>query len=53
VTGQTDSPNFPTTPGAFQRAFAGSSDAFVAKISHTPTKTENEGHDNDDYGNDR
>jgi hypothetical protein len=34
VTGQTGSPNFPTTSGAFQPAFAGSSDAFVAKIRH-------------------
>jgi hypothetical protein len=32
VTGSTDSANFPTTPGAFQTAIAGSNDAFVAKI---------------------
>lgn len=32
VTGGTSSVDFPTTPGAFQTAFAGSSDAFVTKI---------------------
>ena len=39
VTGQTASPNFPTTPGAFQTANAGSNDAFVAKVGD---------HDDDD-----
>jgi beta-propeller repeat-containing protein len=37
VTGQTQSGNFPTTVGAFQAAFAGSSDAFVAKVNVTGT----------------
>jgi hypothetical protein len=32
VTGNTDSLNFPTTPGAFQTVIAASNDAFVAKI---------------------
>ena len=32
VTGVTSSPDFPTTPGAFQTAFGGYVDAFVAKI---------------------
>jgi hypothetical protein len=33
VTGETDSPGFPTTPGAFQPAFAGGpTDAFVTKL---------------------
>ena len=32
VTGNTVSDNFPTTAGAFQSAYAGSSDAFVAKL---------------------
>jgi hypothetical protein len=32
VTGQTDSTNFSTTPGAFRTALAGGNDAFVAKI---------------------
>jgi hypothetical protein len=39
VTGQTDSVTFPTTPGAFQTAFRGTSpldsDAFVTKLSLT------------------
>src|SRR5258708_20355446 len=34
VTGQTDSPNFPTTIGAFQTTFAGG-DAFVMKVDPT------------------
>jgi hypothetical protein len=38
VTGETGSPNFPTTPGAFQPAFGGGSgDAFVAKLNPTGT----------------
>ncbi len=32
VTGRTLSPNFPTTPGAYDRTFAGSFDAFLARI---------------------
>ena len=32
LTGSTSSADFPTTPGAFQTMFGGSSDAFVAKI---------------------
>ncbi len=41
VTGQTESGNFPTTKGAFQRIFSGKSDAFIAKFLFpipTPTK---------------
>jgi hypothetical protein len=33
VTGQTDSTNFPTTPGAFQTTNGGDLDAFAAKIT--------------------
>ncbi|MBI3292937.1 MAG: SBBP repeat-containing protein, partial [Elusimicrobia bacterium] len=33
VTGWTYSPNFPTTPGAFQTSLGGSSDAFVTKVN--------------------
>jgi hypothetical protein len=35
VTGQTASPTFPTTPGAFQPIFGGSVDAFVLKLDGT------------------
>ncbi len=35
ATGETFSSDFPTTPGAFQTAFGGLSDGFVAKISPT------------------
>jgi Bacterial Ig-like domain (group 3)/Beta-propeller repeat len=35
VTGDTYSPDFPTTPGAFQTALAGGRDAFVTKINPT------------------
>lgn len=35
VTGQTTSPGFPTTPGAFQPIFGGSVDAFVLKLDAT------------------
>jgi hypothetical protein len=35
VTGQTQSTNFPVTPGAFQTIFGGSSDAFVTKLNST------------------
>jgi len=33
VTGRTNSPNFPTTLGAFQTTFAGGGDAFVTKLN--------------------
>jgi hypothetical protein len=33
VTGLTDSTNFPTTPGAFDTTFNGTSDCFVAKLN--------------------
>ena len=33
VTGTTYSPNFPVTAGAFQNSYAGSGDAFVAKLN--------------------
>ena len=33
ITGSTYSPDFPTTAGAFQRAFAGDNDAFVVKVN--------------------
>jgi hypothetical protein len=33
VTGQTSSSDFPTTPGAFDTTYNGSSDAFVAKLN--------------------
>ena len=33
ITGSTYSPDFPTTVGAFQRAFAGDNDAFVVKVN--------------------
>jgi hypothetical protein len=36
LTGETASPDFPTTPGAFQTVFAGN-DAFVAKLSSSGT----------------
>jgi hypothetical protein len=48
VTGDTNSVDFPTTPGAFQPANAGSQDAFVAKIGHT-----DDHEDGDDDGNNR
>ena len=37
VTGVTDSSNFPTTPGAFRRTWAGDSDGFVAKVNASGT----------------
>jgi len=37
VTGQSDSPNFPTTPGAFQPALAGANDAVVTKLNRRGT----------------
>jgi hypothetical protein len=39
VSGRTSSKDFPTTPGAFDRSWAGSDDAFVAKLPTAfPTK---------------
>lgn len=35
ITGITDSPNMPTTVGAFQRVIGGGNDGFVAKLSPT------------------
>lgn len=35
VTGTTTSTSFPTTPGAYQTKYGGSTDAFVAKLSST------------------
>ena len=35
VTGYTTSANFPTTPGAFQRAFGGAYDVFVTKLNNS------------------
>src|SRR5207253_5281315 len=35
VTGYTDSTDSPTTPGAFQTALGGTSDAFVTKLNST------------------
>lgn len=37
VSGSTTSEDFPTTPGAFQPTFAGTSDSFVAKLDATGT----------------
>jgi len=37
VVGPTTSPNFPTTPGAFQRTYGGGQDAFIAKLNPTGT----------------
>jgi len=37
VTGQTSSPNFPITPGAYQTAFGGGIEAFVTKLNPTGT----------------
>jgi len=37
LAGWTYATNFPTTPGAFQTAYQGSGDAFVAKFSGFPT----------------
>ena len=38
VSGDTLSPDFPTTPGAFQTKFGGVYDAFVTKLNNTGTK---------------
>ncbi len=35
LTGYTTSANFPTTPGAFQRAFGGAYDVFVTKLNNS------------------
>jgi hypothetical protein len=37
IDGPTESPNFPTTPGAFQRTLKGPSDAFAAKLNSKGT----------------
>ena len=37
VTGGTESPDFPTTPGAVQTGFGGTPDAFVAKLAEINT----------------
>jgi hypothetical protein len=37
VTGSTTSPDFPTTPNAFQRRFGGEEDAFVSKLNRSGT----------------
>jgi hypothetical protein len=38
VARQTGSPDFPTTPGAFQRTPRGSAEVFVSKLSSTGTR---------------
>src|SRR5262249_39394603 len=37
VVGETNAPDFPTTPGAFDRALSGSTDAFVTKFDKNGT----------------
>ncbi len=37
IAGQSQSPNFPTTPGAYQSALRGSGDGFVARINNDGT----------------
>jgi Beta-propeller repeat len=37
VVGRTDSPSFPTTPGAYDAAYNGNSDAFVTKLNGSGT----------------
>ncbi|MCC5466920.1 SBBP repeat-containing protein [Pelosinus baikalensis] len=39
VTGTTNSPDFPTTPGAFQTSLNGSRDDFVAKLQTSPNES--------------
>ena len=39
VAGHTESDDFPTTPGAFQRTGAGAFDAFVLKLDPTGTQS--------------
>src|SRR6266550_127337 len=53
VTGQTLSTIFPTTPGAFQRANAGSSDAFVTKIAGGVPTCKPEQHDVEGRGHEK
>jgi len=40
VTGETDSSDFPTTPGAFDTSFNGIRDAFVTKLNATGSALE-------------
>jgi hypothetical protein len=44
VAGWTESPNFPTTPGAFSTTLKGDSDAFVAKFCNGPCRVPAEQH---------
>jgi len=39
ITGETESTDFPVTPGAFQTAYGGDEDAFVVKINPLPATT--------------
>ena len=48
VTGATASPNFPTTPGAFQPANAGNFDAFVTKLATGDRDRDDRDHDDHD-----
>jgi hypothetical protein len=45
VTGGTASPNFPTTPDAFQRTAGGNFDAFVTKLETGDDRDEDEDRD--------
>jgi hypothetical protein len=47
LTGGTASPNYPTTPGAFQPANAGNFDAFVTKMA-IPSREDRDNDDDDD-----
>src|SRR6266480_3153824 len=53
VTGQTNSSIFPTTPGAFQTANAGSYDAFVTKIAGGAPTCKPEQHDVEGSGHEK
>src|SRR5438876_3325076 len=53
VTGSTHSPDFPTTPGAFQTTLGGPSDAFVTKLNPTGSglvSSARRGGSDSDYG---
>jgi thrombospondin type 3 repeat protein/beta-propeller repeat-containing protein/hemolysin type calcium-binding protein len=43
IAGDTASLGFPTTPGAFDRTYDGSTDAFLSKLSFTPTDQDGDG----------